>query len=84
MPMILLKSVAGLFTGVAVGALSLAFWPQVQPTTVAARPVVEQPAAGRAIGASRRSRNRRSTSSPWRCATLSRTRRKPRPGRRAA
>jgi TPR repeat protein len=39
----LLKSVAGLFTGVAVGALSLAFWPQVQPTTVAARPVVEQP-----------------------------------------
>ena len=39
----LLKSVAGLFTGVAVGALSLAFWPQVQPATVAARPVVEQP-----------------------------------------
>jgi TPR repeat protein len=43
MPMILLKSVAGLFTGVAVGALSLAFWPQVLPTTVAARLVVEQP-----------------------------------------
>jgi TPR repeat protein len=39
----LLKSVAGLFTGVAVGALSLAFWPQNQPTTVAARLVVEQP-----------------------------------------
>jgi TPR repeat protein len=43
MPMILLKSVAGLFTGVAVGALSLAYWPQIQPATVAARPVVEQP-----------------------------------------
>ncbi len=39
----LLKSVAGLFTGVAVGALSLAFWPQVPTTTVAARLVVEQP-----------------------------------------
>jgi TPR repeat protein len=39
----LLKSVAGLFTGVAVGALSLAFWPQNQPTTVAAQPVVAQP-----------------------------------------
>ncbi len=39
----LLKSVAGLFTGVAVGALSLAFWPQVPPTKVAARLVVEQP-----------------------------------------
>jgi TPR repeat protein len=43
MPMILLKSVAGLFAGVAVGALSLAYWPQIQPTTVAARLVVEQP-----------------------------------------
>ena len=43
MPMILLKSVAGLFAGVAVGALSLAYWPQIQPVTVAARPVVEQP-----------------------------------------
>ena len=43
MPMILLKSVAGLFAGVAVGALSLAYWPQIQPATVAARPVVEQP-----------------------------------------
>jgi TPR repeat protein len=43
MPMILLKSVAGLFAGVAVGALGLAYWPQIQPTTVAARPVVEQP-----------------------------------------
>ena len=40
---ILLKSVAGLFTGVAVGALSLADWPQALPTMVAARPVVEQP-----------------------------------------
>ena len=39
----LLKSVTGLFTGVALGALSLAYWPQVQPATVAARPVVEQP-----------------------------------------
>ncbi len=39
----LLKSVAGLFTGVALGALSLAYRPQVQPATVAARPVVEQP-----------------------------------------
>jgi len=39
----LLKSIAGLFTGVAVGALGLAFWPQVQPTTVAARLAVEQP-----------------------------------------
>ena len=43
MPMILLKSVAGLFTGVAVGALSLAFWPQLPTTTVTARLVVEQP-----------------------------------------
>ena len=43
MPMILLKSVAGLFAGVAVGALSLAYWPQIQPALVAARPVVEQP-----------------------------------------
>jgi len=43
MPMILLKSVAGLFAGVAVGALSLAYWPQIQPTPVAARPAVEQP-----------------------------------------
>jgi TPR repeat protein len=43
MPMILLKSVAGLFAGVAVGALSLAFWPQVPTTTVTARLVVEQP-----------------------------------------
>ena len=43
MPMILLKSVAGLFAGVAVGALSLAYWPQIQPASVAARPVVEQP-----------------------------------------
>ncbi len=41
---ILLKSVAGLFTGVAVGALSLAYWPQVQqPATAALRPAVEQP-----------------------------------------
>jgi TPR repeat protein len=40
---ILLKSVAGLFAGVAVGALSLAYWPQTQPAIVAARPVVEQP-----------------------------------------
>jgi TPR repeat protein len=40
---IFLKAVAGLFTGVAVGALSLAYWPQIQPTMVAARPVVEQP-----------------------------------------
>jgi TPR repeat protein len=39
----LLKSVASLFTGVAVGALSLAFWPQNQPATIAAQPVVEQP-----------------------------------------
>jgi len=39
----LLKSVTGLFTGVALGAVSLAYWPQVQPATVAARPVVEQP-----------------------------------------
>ena len=43
MPMILLKSVAGLFAGVAVGALSLAYWPQIQPAAVAARPAVEQP-----------------------------------------
>jgi len=42
MPMILLKSVAGLFAGVAVGALGLAYWPQIQPTTVAAQPFVEQ------------------------------------------
>jgi len=41
MPLILLKSVAGLFAGVAVGALGLAYWPQIRPTTVAARPVVE-------------------------------------------
>jgi TPR repeat protein len=41
MPMILLKSVAGLFAGVAVGALGLAYWPQFQPATVAARPVAE-------------------------------------------
>jgi len=42
---ILLKSVAGLFAGVAVGALSLVYWPQVQtsPIAAAARPVVEQP-----------------------------------------
>ena len=41
---ILLKSLAGLFTGVAVGALSLAYWPQVQPpTAAAARPLVDQP-----------------------------------------
>ncbi len=43
MPMILLKSVAGLFTGVAIGALSLAYWPQIQSATVAARPTVQQP-----------------------------------------
>jgi TPR repeat protein len=43
MPMILVKSLAGLFAGVAVGALSLAYWPQIQPRTVAARPAVEQP-----------------------------------------
>ena len=40
---ILLKAVAGLFAGVAMGALSLAYWPQIQPATVGARPVVEQP-----------------------------------------
>jgi TPR repeat protein len=40
---ILLKSIASLFTGVAVGALSLAYWPQIQPTILAARPAVEQP-----------------------------------------
>ena len=39
----LLKSVVGLFAGVAVGALSLAYWPQIQPAAVAARPTVEQP-----------------------------------------
>ncbi len=43
MPMILLKSVAGLFAGVAVGALGLAYWPQIQPAMAPARPVVEQP-----------------------------------------
>ena len=43
MPMILLKSLAGLFAGVAVGSLSLAYWPQIQPAAVGARPVVEQP-----------------------------------------
>ena len=43
MPMVLLKSVAGLFAGVAVGALSLAYWPQIEPAMVAARPIVEQP-----------------------------------------
>lgn len=41
---ILLKSVAGLFAGVAVGALSLAYWPHIQPPTVAAaRSLVEPP-----------------------------------------
>lgn len=40
---ILLKSVAGLLAGVSVGALSLVYWPQIQPGTVALRPVVEQP-----------------------------------------
>ena len=43
MPMILLKFVAGLFAGVAVGALGLAYWPQLESTTIAERPVVEQP-----------------------------------------
>ena len=64
---------AGLFTGVAIGALSLAYWPQIQPMTVAARPAVEQPQRSRNRRRSR-SRNRRSTSSPWRCATPGRTR----------
>ena len=40
---ILLKSAAGLVAGGAIGALSLAYWPQVQPMTIAARPAVEQP-----------------------------------------
>ena len=41
---ILLKSVAGLFAGVAVGAVSLAYWPQGQDVTrVALRPAVERP-----------------------------------------
>lgn len=40
---ILLKSVAGLFAGGAIGALSLAYWPQNQSMTVVARPAVEQP-----------------------------------------
>jgi TPR repeat protein len=43
MPMILLKSIAGLFAGVAVGALGLAYWPQLESAAIAARPVAEQP-----------------------------------------
>jgi len=43
---ILLKSAAGLFAGVAVGALSLVVWPQGQPPiAVAQRPTIERPQA---------------------------------------
>jgi len=48
----LLKSVTGLFTGVALGAVSLAYWPQVQPATSRRDPSSSNP-AGRAIGAGR-------------------------------
>ncbi len=40
---ILLKAVAGLCAGVTVGLLTFAFWPQIEPGVVNARPAVEQP-----------------------------------------
>ncbi|MGD0641383.1 MAG: hypothetical protein ABSC22_11605 [Roseiarcus sp.] len=40
---IILKAVAGLFAGAIVGVLTLAFWPQIEPGAVNARPAVEQP-----------------------------------------
>ncbi|HYA75039.1 MAG TPA: hypothetical protein VEF36_17980 [Roseiarcus sp.] len=40
---ILLKAAAGLFAGVIVGVLTVAFWPHIEPAPVNARPAVEQP-----------------------------------------
>jgi TPR repeat protein len=40
---ILLKVVAGLVAGVIVGVLTFAFWPQIEPAVVSARPAVERP-----------------------------------------
>jgi TPR repeat protein len=40
---ILLKTMAGLFAGAAVGAMTVAFWPQIEPAALSARPTVERP-----------------------------------------
>lgn len=40
---ILLKAGAGLLAGATVGALTFAFWPQLEPAVVSVRPSVEQP-----------------------------------------
>jgi hypothetical protein len=40
---IVLKVVAGLFTGGLVGLLAFAFWPRIEPAVVSVRPAVERP-----------------------------------------
>ena len=40
---ILLKAAAGVVAGAVIGALTVAFWPQLEPALVSSRPAVQQP-----------------------------------------